>query len=31
MQHDYDITTADANTGATVRAAINAALKALAP
>jgi hypothetical protein len=30
MQHDYDITTADANTGATVRAAINAALKALA-
>ena len=30
MQHDYDITTADANTGATIRAAINAALKALA-
>jgi hypothetical protein len=29
-QHDYDITTADANTGITLRAAINAALQALA-
>jgi hypothetical protein len=29
-QHDYDITAADANTGAAVRAAINAALQALA-
>lgn len=29
-QHDFDITTADANTGITVRAAINAALQALA-
>lgn len=30
MQHDYDIASADANTGLTVRAAINAALQALA-
>lgn len=29
-QHDFDIATADANTGVTVRAAINAALQALA-
>lgn len=29
-QHDYDITTTDANTGAAMRAAINAALQALA-
>lgn len=29
-QHNFDITTADANTGITVRAAINLALKALA-
>ncbi len=29
-QHDYDISTADANTGATFRAAVNAALQALA-
>lgn len=29
-QHDYDISTADANTGVTMRAAINAALQALA-
>lgn len=29
-QHDFDITTADANTGATMRAAINAGLQALA-
>jgi len=29
-QHDYDITTADANTGVTMRAEINAALQALA-
>lgn len=29
-QHDFDITTADADTGTTVRAAINAALQALA-
>lgn len=29
-QHDFDITTADANTGTTIRAAINAALQALA-
>lgn len=29
-QHDFNITTADANTGVTVRAAINAALQALA-
>jgi len=28
-QHDFDITTADANTGLTVRAAINAAIQAL--
>lgn len=30
MQHDYDITTVDANTGLTFRAAVNAALQALA-
>jgi len=30
MQHDFDIATADANTGTTMRAAINDALKALA-
>lgn len=30
MQHDYEITTSDANTGPLVRAEINAALKALA-
>lgn len=30
MQHDFDITTADANTGATMRTQINAALQALA-
>lgn len=30
MQHDYEITVADANTGVTMRAAINAALQALA-
>lgn len=30
MQHDFDITTADANTGSTMRAQINAALQALA-
>jgi hypothetical protein len=29
-QHDFDITTTDANTGPTIRAAINAALQALA-
>lgn len=29
-QHDFDITTADANTGVTFRAAVNAALQALA-
>ena len=29
-QHDFDITTADANTGITYRAAVNAALQALA-
>jgi hypothetical protein len=29
-QHDFDISTADANTGSTMRAAINAALQALA-
>lgn len=29
-QHDFDITTADANTGTTFRAAVNAALQALA-
>ena len=30
MQHDFDITTVDANTGATMRTQINAALQALA-
>lgn len=30
MQHDFDITTADANTGATMRTQINSALQALA-
>ena len=30
MQHDFDIATADANTGLTFRAAVNAALQALA-
>lgn len=30
MQHDFEITTADANTGPSMRAAINEALQALA-